>query len=188
MKEKSDEQRLAELFVDLKGPKQKRLDWITLATDLKQLQSQYPTISDLAKSLHVSPHLVRSIVRLLELPPKVQEMVRDGRILQDAGYRLLALRDPKRITEVARVIQGMPSHDQRQIIQFAKRFPRSNLKEFRGRLAAKRGARVKIRLVVVPFDEKSFAALRDFARSRKETLPEAIKVAVRLRIEGASSR
>ncbi|MCI4357955.1 MAG: hypothetical protein L3J95_01735 [Thermoplasmata archaeon] len=169
---------LAELYVDLKGRRDKRLDWITIATKCKELSNLYGGFREAASKLGVSLQLVRSIVSLLDLPAGVQTMVKDRSILFDAAQRLNTLKDPRRMVRVARQIRNLPSRQQREIIQFAKGHPDADLVDFRKRVAHKETRTERIHLLMIPVDDLTFNALQALSRKGESTVQGTILKAV----------
>lgn len=162
----SNEARLyAELFLDLKSGRKKRLDWISIAQKCKTLADSHRSYSELAGKLGVSTTLLRGIVSLLDLPAEVQEMVRKGEILFDAAHRLNTLKDAKQKVRVARAVRGLPSHRQREIIQFAKRVPDGDLASFTKRATESKPPAEKVHVFVFRISEQQLEALRRRAAS-----------------------
>lgn len=174
----------AQLLLDLKGRKKKRLDWITLAKSCKLLADQHKSYAELAEKLGVSAHTVRSIIRLLDLPREVQEMIRKGEILQDAAYRLNAIHDPRKQLAVARKIRNLPSHAQREVIQHAKRIPGSDTAAFRDRVTQKIPAPERIHVLMCRLTEKEYSALLEYSRNNLTTPESVLAEAVRARLAG----
>ncbi len=175
----TEERQLAELFLDLKGKKQKRLDWIAIAERCSALAGRYRSVHELAEKVGVSDHLIRSIVSLLKLPPDVQDLVRKGEILYDAGYRLNTLSSAARQSQVAKIIAGLPSHVQREIIQHAKNNPDADLTDFRRRLTDKPVKREKVHLVVLPLMGQEFRDLRRLSQQRGMSVQDVVLQALR---------
>ena len=175
----TEEQQLAELFLDLKGKRRKRLDWIAIAQRCKALADRYRSVHDLAEKLGVSDHLVRSIMSLLNLPRDVQKMVREGKILYDAAYRLNTLTTPAKQVQVAKVIGGLPSHVQREIIQYAKSHPDADLLDYQKRLVITPAAKERIHLIVVPVETSEFAQLRRLSERNRKSIQDIVLEAVR---------
>ena len=76
----SKNQRLANLFLNLKGSKKKMDDWINIAKICKKVLDSSKNRKEAASQLGVSPELIRSIVSLLDLPLEVQKMINDVKI------------------------------------------------------------------------------------------------------------
>jgi len=174
-----EDQIIAELFLSLKGSKDKRQDWITIAEKCKQLVKISKNRNDAAKKVGVSSELIRSILNLLELPDEVQNLIQERKILFDAAQRLMTIRlinkektDKKR-TEVAAIIVGLRSHEQREIIQFAKKFPKDSLLGYKKRVTKSRAVK-EIHIAVIPLNESLFELLNNHAKRKKQPLEKII--------------
>lgn len=174
----ADQQDLAELYLGLKGKKQKRLDWISLARVCRRMVNRYGDSGKLARQLGVSEHLIKTISSLLDLPKDVQALVRKRAILYDAAYRLHTLADRGRISYVATMIQGLTSHQQREIIQFAKAHPGADLGEFRDRVVKPKQVHEKLHLMLVPLDDITFRSIKARANSQGKSVQDTILAAI----------
>jgi hypothetical protein len=164
MKKFNEEKALANLYLNLKGRKQKKDDWVTIATDLKRLSDFYQSPTRTAEKLGVSYELVRSILTILNLPKEVQLLIKQGKILYDAAQRLTRIANSKRQIEVANAIAGVRSHTARDIIQFAKSNPDAPLDDFRKRVTAPKGDKETIHLTVLPIRRESYSLLQKHSR------------------------
>lgn len=167
---------LANLFLNLKGNKEKREDWISIANTCQQIVNKSKTRKEAAKKLGVSPELIRSIISLLKLPDDVQQLVKEKKILFDAAQRINTLDDEERQIEVAKTIAGLNSHEQREIIQYAKKFPKSKLSNFKKRVTKPRETQ-KIRLAIVPLKDNTFSILQK-ERIRKRISMEKVILSI----------
>ncbi len=165
MKRFNEERTVANLYLNLKGEKQKKDDWITIATDLKKLSDFYKSRKKTADRLGVSYELVRSILSMLTLPKEVKLLIKQGKILYDAAQRLTRIDDPKKQIEVANAIAGVPSHTARDIIQFAKRNPDESLEDFTKRVTAK-AQKEEIHLAVLPIRKETYSVLQRHSRQK----------------------
>lgn len=156
----NEEKALANLYLNLKGAKQKKDDWITIATELKRLTKFYKSPVKTAEKLGVSYELVRSILTILSLPKEAQSLIKQGKILYDAAQRLTRIDDSKRRIEVAKAIAGVSSHTARDIIQFAKSNPNASLDDFKKRVTAPKTAKETIHLTVLPIRKETFSVLQ----------------------------
>jgi hypothetical protein len=177
--QESEEKLLAELFLNLKGAKKKRLNWITIAEKSAEIVKEYGSASKAATKLGVSPALLRAIVSLKNLPQEVQDMVRRGDILFDASQRLNSIKSKDKQIEVARLIVGITSHKQREIIQHAKRFPDSDLVDYRNRVAGQTVRKEKLRVLIIPLREELYQSLNKASKQKgrpiERILPEIIE-------------
>jgi ParB-like chromosome segregation protein Spo0J len=162
----NEEKLLASLYVNLKGAKNKSADWIEIATNSKKLSDYYGSPRELADKLGVSYELIRTILRLLKLPPEVRQLVKEGEILYDAAQRIERIRDPRRQIEVAKAAVGLTSHQTRDLIQYAKKYPNSNPAEYRNKIVHSVGRKERINVVVLPLRDETYVSLREYSKNR----------------------
>lgn len=163
----------AELYLDLKGKKKKRNDWITIAKNCQKLERRYPSQQILAEKLGVSYQLIRSILSLLELPKVVKNQIQKGEILFDAAQRLNTIEDKKTQINVAKIIAGLPSHQQREVILHAKRFKGADLTKFKKRVI-KRPKTEKVYVAIIPLQKDIQLKLQKESKKRKIPIQQTI--------------
>jgi hypothetical protein len=178
----------SELVVDLKGPKTKRLDWMTLAAKAKELSDIYGSWREAARKLGVSRQLYRAVLSLLDLPPAVQEMVRKRQILMDAAHRLNSIKDKRALVKVARLIRGLPSHQQREIIQYARKHSHDELLEYSKRVVAPSPKTERLHLLMVPLDDITFRAVRSASNRRGKSVQDLVLEAVHALLDKGDKR
>lgn len=180
---------LANLFLNLKGSKIKRDDWISIAKTCDDILSKSKNRQEAAKKLGVSQELIRSITSLLKLPREVQELIKNGHILFDAAQRLntIKLNDKNaerlRQIEVARAISGLPSHKQREIIHFAKRFPNSSISDFKKRVISPREVR-NLHVIVLTVEDDAYKILQKVAKRKRLSVEKSVLEIVDEWLEG----
>jgi len=169
---KSENQELANLFLNLKGSKKKRDDWINIAKICKDVLDNSTNRKTAASKLGVSPELVRSIVSLLDLPLEVQKLIKQRKILLDAAQRINTIKDTnkekekRRRIQVANEIKGLTSHEQREIIRYAKKFPNSSLKNYKKRVTTTREIK-EIHVAVISLETVQYKKLEKISKKRK---------------------
>jgi len=175
-----EEALLAELYANLKGAKKKHHDWIKIAKMCRTLSNHYGSVKTTAEKLGVSYQLVRSIISLLTLPKEAQQLVRENKILYDAAQRILTIRnaskeiqDARRL-EVAKAVAGLPSHKQREIIQFARQNPESSVLEYKERTTRPKHPTEKIFVAVVPLRSPMYRSLHDISRAKNMSVEKLI--------------
>jgi hypothetical protein len=176
LRHESDERLIARLYLNLKAGKRKRDTWTTIARDTNELVKRSGSIRSAAQRLGVSTELVRAICSINRLPPAVQRIVDDPNngIGMDAAQRLAGLSDSDRVIAVATAIRGMPSHDQRQVIQFARANPGGDIEEFKERVKTSKVRREKIGLLVVPVSSQLMLKLQELGRRQKLSLQQYV--------------
>jgi hypothetical protein len=167
MTSRRDENRkLATVYLNLRGAKKKPQDWIEIAKTVRWAIDRYGSSRLAAEKLGYSYELIRTIASLLTLPPDVQDMVRDRRILYDAAQRLARVKGPERQRTIAKAIAGMPSHDARQVIQLSKRFPDANPSAFKSQVAASKRETQHVQVLILPLRDATYKALKSLAVRR----------------------
>jgi ParB-like chromosome segregation protein Spo0J len=162
----NEEKLLASLYVNLKGPKNKSANWIEIATNSKKLADHYGSPRKLADKLGVSYELIRTILRLLKLPPEVRGLVKEGDILYDAAQRIERIRDPRMQIEVANAAVGLTSHQVRDLVQYVKKYPNSSPAEYRNRIVHSVGRKERINVVVLPLRDETYVSLKEFSKDQ----------------------
>jgi hypothetical protein len=149
MKESEENRLIAEMWHFFRGSNRYEGDWIEKARDLKKFVEAIGSPAKAAPKLPIGAPMINSILRLLTLPEDVQAEISARRIGQDVGRRLATLRDPERIREVAKIINGMPSDDARQVVVFAKRFPGRDLETFKTRVSSSKGKKEDMNFLIL---------------------------------------
>ena len=171
---------LSSLYVNLKGNKKKKEDWISIAKKCAEF-AKNKSHKEVAEKLGVSTELIRAILNLLVLPVEVQQLIKQGKILFDAAQRMNTI-DPKskdekqrkkRQIEVAKAITGLTSHEQREIIQYAKKYPNVSLSNFKKRVTTQL-TKEKIHVAIIPLSEESFRILQIESVRKKISLEKLI--------------
>ena len=165
---------LATVYLNLRGGKKKKSNWIEIATAVKWAVRRYGGVGAAAEKLGYSYELVRTIPTLLTLPKEVREQVRNGKILYDAAQRLARLKDPDQQRKTAQAIIGMTSHDARQVIQFAKRFPDRDPQDFRRQVESSKATTKEVHVVILPLREELFLKLRRQAQEENVSVEKFI--------------
>src|SRR2546425_75555 len=189
MKPNEEDQLVADLILDLKGAKDKRENWIEIAKKCRKAANHFGSTKNAAQKLGVSYSLLRSIISLLKLPAEVQQLIKEKRILYDAAQRLLTLPDSKQQIEVAKAIVGLPSHKQREIIQYAKGHPTDRLPKIIERVRTRpKQDTERIHVAVVPLREETYRSLSPQAASRKISVEKLILDIIHEWVEGRGSK
>lgn len=169
---------LGDLFFDLQGSKKKRLDWISLADKVAKAVEIYGSVAKAAENLPLTAPMIRSILRLKKLDPRVQEMVRKGLILQDSAQRLNTIKPFDRQYEVAKLLAGVSNKKQREIIQHAKNYPDSGLVDYRDKVLKEKVRKERIRVLIIPLREEMYQSLARASQEERKPvekiLPEII--------------
>ncbi|MGI0073783.1 MAG: hypothetical protein ACREA3_08225 [Nitrosotalea sp.] len=171
---------LGSLYLNLRGDKKKKEDWISIAKKCAEFASN-KSHKEVAEKLGVSTEIIRAVLSLLELPIEVQQLIKEGKILFDAAQRINTIdrkvrdvnRRKKRQIEVAKTIAGLPSHEQREIIQYAKKYPNVSLSNFKKRVTTSLITK-KLHVAVIPLDDELFGILKRKSMQQKISLEKMI--------------
>lgn len=167
MKEINEEKILASLYLNLKGSKKKKDNWIEIADNCKQLVDYYGSAMKVAEKLGVHYEIIRSILKLLTLPEEVRQLIRVNKILFDVGQRIARIKDAKTQIKVAKAVVGLSNHDAREVVQYAKKYPDASLEDFRRRVIDSKNKVEKINLAIVPIKEETYKLLKKFGQRYK---------------------
>ncbi len=174
IKELDENEKLARLYLNLKGAKKKQTNWIELAEELEALRKTYGSIKKTADKLSVSYELIRSVLKLLTLPEEAKALIRNNEILYDAGQRIARINGKERQVEVAKAIAKLPAHSARQIIYYAKKYPTAPLENFRKRVVEGDNKVEKIHLTLIPLTDENYDYLKVEGKKRKLTAEKLI--------------
>ena len=177
MKNENIEDIITFLLYNIKGRKKKRDDWITIAKKCQEATEYFKSYKKLAYRLAVSPELIRSILKLLELPRETQELIKERKIGMDAAQRIMRIKNPKDQIKVAKIIKDLSAHDARDIIRFAQSNPNSSINElenYKKRVLESKTKTKNIHITIVPFNEETYQKLKETANKQKISLEKLI--------------
>jgi hypothetical protein len=173
MNEIDEEKILARLFLNLRGAKKKQGNWIDIAQDCKQLRDYYGSAKKVADKLGVSYELIRALLKLPMLPEEVKDLIKDDKILFDVAQRIARINGKERQVEVARAVAGLPAHDARDLIQYAKKYPKEPLNDFKKRVTEGKDKVEKVHLAIIPLKAEIYSLLKTEGQ-RKKVSPEKL--------------
>ncbi len=160
MNEIDEEKMLARLYLNLKGAKKKQDNWFDIAQDCKQLRDYYGSAKKVADKIGVSYELIRALLKLTALPDEVKELIKDDKILFDVAQRIARINGNERRVEVARAVVGLSAHDARDLIQYAKKYPKEPLDNFKKRVTEGKDRIEKVNLAIIPLKEEIYSYLK----------------------------
>lgn len=175
----NEEKILAILYSNFSGKGKQKNDWIFIAEKLNELKSLYGSDKKVAKNLGLSREMVRSTIKLLDLPMEIKKLVRGGQISQDLGWRLLALNNRKTQIQVANAIIGLSAHDARDMIRYAKNNPDSAITNQIARLKKSRENMRKLNLVITTLTDEEYNKLQQLAKEKNKSINELISKIVK---------
>jgi len=167
MKEINEEEILANLYLNLKGPKKKKDNWITIAHNCKQLTDYYGSAKKVAEKMGVHYEIIRSILKLLTLPQEVQQLIKNDEILFDVGQRIARINDKETQIKVAKAVVGLSNHDAREVIQYAIKYPEAPIEDFKKRVIDSKNKIEKINLVIIPLKVETYELLKKIGEKDK---------------------
>ena len=172
MKEKIEEEKLISvLYANFSGKSRKINNWIYLAKITKKLTEFYGSYSKLAEKLSVSPELIRETLKLLDLPEKIQEIVKTGKLKHEVAWRIASIKGKGNQEKVADVVLGLNTHDAREVVRKFRNNPKLNLKEYIVNINKSKRKMEKINLMILPIDEINFLHIKKQA-IRRNLSPE----------------
>lgn len=174
---KEDEDKLVSiLFSNLKGGKKKVDDWITIANVIKNLKENYDySLQKFENIFSIKSETIREILRLLELPEEIQNLIKKRKILMDAAQRLAGIKNYKVQIKVAEIISDEISHVARDIIQYAKKNPNismKDLKKYKENVLKSKGKSINIELhfLAFPISKEIYEKLKTISKKRKVSI------------------
>ena len=168
-------QLFAELLLDLKGSKSKTHDWMTIAEmSAAVVRHCDNSRTEAAKRLRVSTSLLNSVLRLRDLDPGAQELVRKGLVLFDSAHRLNTIQPSGRQYEVAKLLIGLSNKQQRDLIQHALRYPELDLADFRMKLTHEKERRESVRVVILPISEEKYRQLKEAGKGANQPVQDLL--------------
>ena len=176
---KYSERLLAELMFDLKGRKTKSHDWMTIADMSETVVKHFDnSVSQAVKKLRIHPSTLNSILRLRDLDPRTQKLVRKRLVLFDSAQRLNTIRDGDRQYDVARLLIGLSNKQQRDLIQHALRYPELDLVDFRKKLTGEKTRRENIRVVILPMDDETYRSVEKVSKEERKPIQSLLMAIV----------
>ena len=89
------------------------------------------------------------------------------------GNEFLGIPDKEKQVEVAKIVAELPAHDARDIVQYAKKYPKEPLDSFRKRVVEGKDKVEKVHLSIIPLREEIYSYLKTESQ-RKNISPEKL--------------
>lgn len=170
----NEDKLLAIIYTNFKGRGQQRDDWIYIAEKLNELKKIHGSDGKVASNLGLSREMVRSTLKLLDLPEEIKKLIREKKITQDLGWRLLGIKNEKIRVQVAKEIIGLNSHDARDMIRFAKNNPQTPISEQIDRLKINRKKNARLNLVILSLDEYEYEKLFKISKEKNVSVNKLV--------------
>ena len=107
------------------------------------------------------------------IPTVYLVLIKDDKILFDVAQRIARINGKERQVEVARAVAGLPAHDARDILQYAKKYPKEPLDGFRKRVTEGKDKVEKLHLAIIPLKAEIYSLLKTEGQ-RKKVSPEKL--------------
>lgn len=160
----NEDKLLAILYSNFSGKGKQINDWIYVAEKLEELKDFYKSEKKVAENLGISYEMVRSTLKLLDLPEEIRQLVKEDKLSQDLGWRLLGIKNKKNQIIVARAIMGLSAHDARDMIRYARNNPEKSIKKQIKRLEKSKKQIQKLNLVIVTLEEDNYKILKEISK------------------------
>ncbi|MBI4053000.1 MAG: hypothetical protein HY394_03110 [Candidatus Diapherotrites archaeon] len=183
MTKKVDEDEIfAIIYSNFKAKGKQTHDWIFLAEKFKELKDKYKSDGKVAKLLSLSREMVRSTIKLLDLPSEIKQLIKENKITQDLGWRLLAIKNKEDQIRIANSIVGLSAHDARDMIRFAKNNRGVSIENQINRLKKSKELKATLNLVVVSLENEQFEKLKKIAKKQNKTINQIVTSLVTQRV------
>lgn len=177
MEDKKIEDVMIFLLYNIKGRKKKRDDWITIAKKCKEATDYFKSYKIVAEKLFVHPETIRSILKLLELPEEVKQLIQERKIGMDAAQRITRIKNPKDQIKAAQTILNLTSHKSRDILRYIQRKPDSpiqNYEKYKEKLTPLNKTVKNINLAILQLDDEIYKRLKKIASKQKISISNLI--------------
>lgn len=175
-------EELADLSIRYAGTRrrEKPLDPISMAEGLKQALDRYGSVKEVAKKARVSTKQVEDFLKLLELPPKVREIIKKSKMGIDTARRLasrnFAPEEQERLA-IAVIEHKLSRNEVREIGRFRAENPKLTIDEC-----------IQLMLGSRPVVERQYLVVAELKESFRASLSErAIEEVIRKRIVNPAS-
>ena len=175
MEEKINEEKIMGiLYANFRGKNKKIHNWIFLAEQIKKLEKHYGSYKRVADNLGMSGETIREILKLLELPKEVQEMVKEGKLKHEVAWRIASIKSKQKQTEIAKEVVLLDAHDGRDLVRIYRKNPDIDIKKVVNKFKESKRRVEKINLVILPMKELDYFKLKREASVSKKSPEEFI--------------
>jgi hypothetical protein len=161
----------------VKGSKKKPYDWIDISKSVNYLKKNSYALSTIAKIAGVSEQTIRQISKLDELTKDNKQRVLENKIKMDAAYRLAGISNKELQNYVGHIIENLNSHDQRDIIQFAKKnqsSSKSQLNQFKEEVIKSKPLFKDINMIIFGLDNEYYDEIRHIAKKENTSISKIV--------------
>lgn len=156
----------AALMAGFKGSKTKPVSKMLMAKAVRYKVKNLHSYEEVAKAYNVSSTLIAQFDKLNNLHEQVQQLIEDGSLGLDQGYRISLLPKERQVS-VARISRNLNSHDTRNLIEILKNNPKISAEEAKERLSRAQTVIEKMHILPLVLSNDFFADLKKLASSQK---------------------
>lgn len=149
----NEEKAVAIMMANLKGSKNKPSNLLEFSDACRFLKNTWG-IKEMSRYFRVSEYMLRQIEKINELTnPKLQKLVKEGKLGIEASYQLWRIKEPKR-TQVANIVKDMTTDDIRRFVYFIVKNPKLSISDCKNLFEKEKPEEIK--LLVLPLDSKTY--------------------------------
>lgn len=172
MKGLNEEAALAIVFANTRR-KKRPYNLIAVAKAFEYLVNLYGSRNAVAKTVGLSPEMVREFLTLLKLPKEVRNLFESRKIDSlDLGRELAVLSDKQKQLVAAKVIANLPTKDVRDIKKLIRRAGLPIMESKKMVLESKPKG---LNIFIVDFDDETYKALIKQAKDAKTKPAELVR-------------
>jgi ParB-like chromosome segregation protein Spo0J len=164
MKQSEENKLLALLYSNFQGKQKTVGDWLSLAEASKKLAEHYGSQQKLADLIGVSRELIRSTIKLADLPPEVKKLVRSRKLSHELAWRIGAIPGKRNQIKIANAIVNLGIHDAREVVFRYKQNPNLDIHDYIKKLTASKDKFEHITVFMVALNNDAHAILKERAR------------------------
>ena len=171
MNDDKENRTIAILYANFgEGRKDKTNDLIFLAEKFKQLSDHYGSHKKVAEKIGISNEQAREILKLLELPDGVKELVRSKKLKFEVAWRIASVKGESNQIKLANSVCDMNTHDARHLVRLFRNNPEFNFEEYKKNIIESKNKFQDIDLVILPIERIDFLHIKKAAlRKNKST-------------------
>jgi len=127
---------------------------------------------DAAKDVRdISPRMLMKLASVADLilsSQKIGKLLQERKIGLDVASDLAGVKNAEQREMVAEIVAGMKSsHDQRQVVRYAKWHSEASYEQFKERVLASKDIKEKIYMALLPFTEEEYGKLKEESKKQK---------------------
>jgi DNA-binding protein Fis len=173
---KDENQLLANLYANFQGKKRKIDDWVTIAENCQKLMDVYKSKSqtEIAGMLGISREILRSTLKINELPSEIKKLIKERKINQDVAWRINSIKGKDKQIKVANAIVGLSSHDAREVVFRYRNNPELKIDDYIRQLKDSKDRIEKMSVLIVPLKLEVYSKLKSLSKTRNESVERMV--------------